>query len=629
MSAQLGINGTIIELDEEITYNFQVSDVSDLSLSKSNYTSSFKIPRTKDNTNFFEGLGLPADRSEYPYRINNCDCLDNFTIVYTGTLVILKTEELYYNATVINGVFDIVTILGDKTFFELDFAKNAPPKTPLEVRNKLNRNNNPDSAYILANYGGKTNAVRDNIGFLNVDCMVPAYSITYLLDQIFAYAGFEYELQIPEGDTANQFLTFPMPAYLEIGVEGERYVRAVKTYQLIDTTAPNTEIANYRSWSITNVQSAFFVQHTDNWSFRCITSGDYLIIFEKFLVSFGIALQGELGYQGTYPVLVNVFVNNINIGLFESDIQAVDEEKYRTIYNFQVGDILSFSISRGGGIAFDRRIQTTIQNITLNISELEYDEEKLDDVFSMKMTDYVKEFMNRFMLVGLQNQNKVTFIRLSDIINGTEAIDWSDKFIDRTEEKYDLGYAQNNWFRHSYDVEGSSYNDLNVTSNNQNIPFTKDVIKSSIYTPSERVVPYFLGGNPSNIYQSLLFRTFALDGDKRITLNRNFWIQSLAGTRTVRLGSQFFPSTEVITTEAHIGEYNAKFINNVHWRRLSAILDFTKVHTVNLNLSLIDIVNLDLSKPYYFNQESARFMLSKLQYKKGEPSRAEFVKINN
>ena len=52
-----------------------------------------------------------------------------------------------------------------------------------------------------------------------------------------------------------------------------------------------------------------------------------------------------------------------------------------------------------------------------------------------------------------------------------------------------------------------------------------------------------------------------------------------------------------------------------------------KVHEIEVTPALSDVLHLDLRKIYYFGQEAAFYILNKLTYNTGSPSKGEFLKI--
>ena len=52
------------------------------------------------------------------------------------------------------------------------------------------------------------------------------------------------------------------------------------------------------------------------------------------------------------------------------------------------------------------------------------------------------------------------------------------------------------------------------------------------------------------------------------------------------------------------------------------------LNEIELNLSLIDIIELDLTRPYYIKKEGQYYILNKITFQKGQTTIGEFIRIN-
>lgn len=633
MSSQIAIGGHVIELESEITYNLQIADVGDVSKSKSNYTSTFQIPRTIDNVAFFDGLGVPADFSDAPYSVMDAVCMNNYNVVYRGTLVILKTDSLYYHATVISGAFDFFTLLGDTRFSDIDITEIIHEKTQLTVSNRITTLRD-DFNYFASIFAQSEDAQRWTDG-INVDAMAPAVNLRYLLDKAFEFTGLEYTL--PAGielAMQDEYLTFPYPPFLEVGNDSNERMTArrqggagivVPSTQTFDSPVAKGQYGSFDSV----VGLGFYASAPLTINFE--TSGQFLIVFNRF-----VAFQHLLGDPASSPVRVRIRRNTVILGEFDSRLPTdPPEEAFRTTGNFNLFNTLQIEfIGQSQGTVQPTVIE--IQDIDLRIYDTSITTEGVQRIFGLSIKTFVKEFMYRYALIPVQRPNGIDFISMGDILNA-EPIDWSDKYMERTEESYDIGYAQNNWLKHRYAADGENYYDRNVQSRNQNLLGTKDIIQSEFYAPSktkELLTIYDRGGVTQQV-SSRQWHTYDVtkkeDSADIKTENRHFFVhldRYPLNNQRIAIASSSLPGDLVYqTTHANVGEFRAAFNETPFWSFLSRLTSTPRVHNILLNLNIGDINGLDMTRPYYFEQEAAYYILNKVQYTNGQPARAEFVKI--
>lgn len=636
MAVQIGFRDFLVEVDDYITYNFQTASVGDLSLARSNYTSSFNIPRTLENQEFFDGLGIPSDTSQRPYVASHVNILDEYAIVYSGTLVVLKTTREYYQCTVISGTFDFFNFLGDKTFADIDISSIVHSKTKETVRDRIT-NTNLDYAYFVGAFADFQNF---DLG-INVDAMAVGVKLQYLLDRIFAFAQMSYSL--PSSLVLdNEFMTFPYPPYPEVVSGGSISFSVNKTSQGLAVQGQLNDDqyrSTYGNWSSSS-GSGFTLSGFD---LVCNTPGQYVISFAQCIVQ-----AQTLSGNDPEPVVCRLVstTNRYIIGQFTTDtINSFDgNPTFQTAYNFSPGEVMrvEFYYQTPG-----REVrQVLFSSIVLNMQSMSISPDGLRRIFGFGLSDFIKEIMYRYALIPFMDGNTVEFVRLEDVVQNvisiadpSNSIDWTDKYIQREEESYDIGYSQNNFLRHKYVDGGVDLYDRNIQSNNQNLSSSQTIIDSKVFAPpleTSEVIPH--GLTPSDTVQSRRWITYDVtlndDGSSATvkTENRNFFvrIESVSPAKRIRLTSSSLPGSpvEILPNRWNLGTYTAGFIDSAPWNSLRNLIINTRQHIIALHLNNDDVRKLDQTKPYYFQQENAFYVLSKLQYKKGSQAKGEFIKIN-
>lgn len=625
MATQLNIDGNIIELEENIAYNIQTADIGDFSKLKSNYTSSFNIPKTQQVVRLFEGLGIPSDTSGVPYRIMNVQCLDDYTIVYEGTLVVLETTSLYYKSTVISGVQDLAAILGSRTFY--DIGLRLLEKTIANVLNNSVGTSGilPDTVFALADYGGIFYRNGTSELQVNVDNQVQSFSIQYLFDLVMNEAGFSYTLP-PTVSTEGEYLTFPLPPALNNWSQrGDRYLRAAKTTAIIDRQVLGTfEIGGYKEWNSRSVDTAFITTNGD-WQFRIQTSGTYIISVPLIVGRYREwDVVNDEPTSDWLPLLAKINVNGVEYDRFftRQDYSSVtNSDQYQTVIQLSSSDILELTIHRDPRREGMPPVHYDLNEAYLEMWELENSENAERTSLGMTLVDFLREFTYKYALMPIQSGTHIDFISYYDIFENWDVVDWSDKYIERTSETYTLDYNQNNWLRHSYVQEGEDEFDLNLRTGNMNRPPTKDLIVSKVFAPS------IVQGRE-------VFETFTatVDDNNKVNYgfsNRRFFIRvTREGFTTTRFYSNTMPGSQTVNSRySWVASYDAAFRDNDRWKAVSRMLSNLRVHNINLHLTTVDMTQVDVSKLYYFEQEQAYYLLSNLQYTKGKETKAQFIKV--
>lgn len=614
MSAQLNIRGNIIELEEQITYNFQVGDIADFSAIKSNYTSSFKIPKTQDVVQLFEGLGIPSDMSRLPYTITGVQCLDDYTIVYEGSLIILRTDSLYYHSTVISGAKVFSDAIAGLTLFDV-VGSEITNKTPSNVLAKLRDTGSSPTKYLYADYGGEREISGRN-GAIDIDLLAESVSIQFVLDAIFSLAGFSYSLPTAL-DLTDEYITLPIPPLIEYAGLGLLVVDAVKGTQPPIEINPGDEISGYRNWDSVSLDNVYFNQ-AGTWNFTCFFPGDYVILFKEIIARASLSMTGDTGWE---PMRVRVLVNGNIIGEFTATVNlSENNEVYRTVVGLNTGDVVEVMLRRPTGMLQTQRVRYQVSLIDFNIHPVESQTDKLRDVLDLSLTDFIKEFCYRYALIPIHDGNSINFIGFHDIIDNWNVLDWTDKNIDRTEEGYTLGYGDNNWLRHSYVNDIDAHYDLNVPSGNKNEVADNDIIVSKIFAPNlnRRFETYESEEKNDGEYVTK-------------THKRYFWISRTTRftTEELRVASRTVPGYIVsVGGFLNFAEYTAAFSDSERWRSLERIIQGLRVHKIDLHITTVDVSELDITRIYYFEQEQAYYMLNRLAYTKGQVTNAEFVKVN-
>src|SRR5690606_21337708 len=246
-----------------------------------------RIPRTTENVRIFEGLGIPADSSNVPYRITNVQCMDNYVIVYEGSLIIMNTDNLYYHCTILSGINDLGSILGDYTLHDV-LQDDVLLKLPSVVGERIiSTSPSPVTYFTLNRFGGVRNIPEKENG-INVDTIAQSFEIKYIMDEIFNLAGFTYTLPASI-DLTDEMLTVPLPPVLGYIMDGEFNIRAERFVGTTNISPPvdNPSVQGWNLWVYGMGGGVEMVNETnpdaDTRYIRFISSGNYIIRIPQFI----------------------------------------------------------------------------------------------------------------------------------------------------------------------------------------------------------------------------------------------------------------------------------------------------------------------------------------------------------
>lgn len=638
---ELRINGQLVELPQkgdEIKITRQISDVFDLSVVANSYTNAFNIPKSQNNTAIMQYLGMPGDNSGIPYSRNEANVkFHGFDVISLGWLNVSETTD-DYKVSVIDGMIDFFKAIEGKTIgVDLDLSNFTHVKT---MENIVNSYNNPYYNYIIAGYNGQTRtgagAFPSFVRAINIDVLVPSFSVRRLFDLIMSTYGYTWESTELSEFINGLYITYPTPpiyeeneedivAELDKGLWVEKPVKIGSRYV----------VPSQNSWTTSDVSEG---QLINNWSYEIGTSSSY---------KFNLKTQAYAKYQfnGSIdrPIYVEVAKNGNSIITIETDPFEIKESEVSVFC--QAGDIITVTHYvllrvRGGKLLYRIHHKET----HLDIYRIDSGDVTPVTAFnSFKITDFIKELLYRTGLVPIVNNitRRITFVTINSRIDRDTAIDWTDKYIGRVKENYLKGsYAQKNWFKMKYNTVGDTRNDGVINVNNENIEGEKTLVTSLFYSPDEGLdyvldtedVPTYIpiipmwqkelsedeNGNPAVSYQPMTDRFYFVRKESKTSPN-GWALASDVIEGETETNTLWFANLE----NTLLGQ-----LVNTHYSEYAKIFQNFRSHDIELALGLEDILSLDLTKPYYFAQEGSYYILNKVVYQQGKRSIAEAVKIN-
>src|SRR5690606_13263307 len=131
-------------------------------------------------------------------------------------------------------------------------------------------------------------------------------------------------------------------------------------------------------------------------------------------------------------------------------------------------------------------------SLEIKIDQVEFEETDFEDAFKdLTPKEFVKDVMQRFALTPIVDkyENNIKFYRLDEMLDKSKAIDWTDKYVERTNEAYTYdNYAQSNIFQHKYTEEAESYANGVLSVFNENLDESNVLVSSKYFAPESELV---------------------------------------------------------------------------------------------------------------------------------------------
>lgn len=626
-----------IKETEKVTYTIQVQDLADVSSVASSVTTSFKLPKTKNNYEALKSLSLPSDTSNLPYLKNVCK-LYNFgtTLIDNGWLKINNSDEESFNVNIENGIIDFFKAIEGKTIGnDLDLTDTNHNKDLITVINSFERN---DYTYIIADYNGLNTYLKGGVNYINVDYLVPSLNSKYIWDKIFTSIGYTYSGSVFNSELfTNLWVTYPKAPpteaddeqlpdpVLRLSTNKTGNIEFVEdlTYDIIEF-----DLENVTTNDNDFLNNKLIVKHTGTYSLKSIIDGyaDYVVTNNH---------GDEDGSEKSF-LLPALRINGV-IKLFSND----------DTLNLKQGDIVEFLCTwyglSGSYIVRIREIVFNSYDFKLyQISQqvVDFGSEFLD----VSLSEFIKEIMMRFALtpfIDVENKH-IKFLTLSERINTNNVKDWTDKFVRRTDENYIYkDYAQRNWLKHKYNDENATFNNGFLSVSNQTLQPQKDLYSSKFYSFNNEITSFYdsdFTNNSFPIWNREIKETInndttpptkTYDVNYKGLSNRFYFIRRKILPKTINIGSQLLRIEETANDVAIVDTKNLSYSDAVNnYKDFVKVLNDTRIHEIELFLNINDLLDLDLESLYYFSQENQYYILNRITIDlTNNINKGEFIRV--
>lgn len=664
------INGKRLDLSdaEKIVQSFSLFDIDDITSRQAEYTNTFNVPKTTNNINIIKNSDYMNSTDEFPYSKVPAVILINEFPYKRG---FIELEEIadeislrFYSGNV--GFYEFIK---QRSLKDIDANNNPTLITNWTLFDVVNlRAETSGVIYPLINYNGMS----DTGNVVDVRRLLPSYYKLSLLEAMAIDAG--YTLQndlVGDALTALQNDIVPTSSNkLEMSAEDIALASYSGTMEANTNDVEGRFFGNY-NWSFSAYQNVthdvvtgykthqFSTYASGNENlyynfpngldyYKCNLGGEYTFDFdilgraEFYMVwdsiplyewrseaTYFLTINGVIRYtigtisihtgQGNlYNVLApeDTFTGSATINLNNGDICRIQSKIKTTIAvgNFQgvihnthyakvftkAGSSAGFTLN--SGLVFGSQ---------LNPSQC---------LPNIKQNDFLKDTCVRYCILPFVDEdNKIVYLKpFGDILdNIPNAVDWSDKVDETNEPKinFKIGdYAQRNLYKHKEDkfVPNIPYgSDSLFTISNLNLPVEKTIYESP-FAPSETQTKL---DTSEMIYIDLHDGNgFNNDIQPRTCYIRhvNRSIDYTDGTSTTSVTTDV-PHTWFISDDRTYSAGWQKTLLTDYSTQLIGILQTPKVLTIDIRLTLIDILKLNYFYPVYLKQYNSYFFISEIE----------------
>lgn len=614
---ELWLDNKLVELPvKKVSQTYQINDLAELRDRQLNYTNRFTIPPTPENIKVMNYLNTPGNNSSKPYvKVPARFVAQGIELMAEGYANVKKSSSKGYDVNIYDGNASLYETLKGKRLSQLNWTDLNHYLNLATYKASLT--NTEGYIYALGNFGVS------GLSTINIERQAPSVFIKTIWDKIFSDAGFTYEGDIFSDSNFTSEVITPTKGYTPDNT-GE-------TETSLGSVQSNTVSRNETQTDPVFYEDKFGISSSGGLTQSFISNNGIDIAFDGIL---------KLDIASTHT-LTNGYAT-ISIKKNGSNILAIGLEDGSSInknteYNIIVenGDRLEFFLSSGTIEPSDPEFEFYQINVgcSFNIDLDEISGGQFIDFSNImpdtSQIDFVKDVMQSY---GLMFQTKrkskhYIFKDIESLLNDrSTAEDWSNKILDIGSESYKFGsYAQENYMRYKYeeDVEEPTH-DGRLDIDNENLQ-TEKTLFTSLYVISKQQGTK--NGEP--IY---LVPIWELDDDN-VTVNN---IESaMRKFRVNRVNGSFnFSKTGVAGSDSFSGDIPYLSLVNLdydfyignYYPALNRALDRQNIRTSILNLSIVDIYNLDFFKLKYIKQLGQYFYLNKVSnYVVGKPVQCEFV----
>jgi len=656
MQVDIYINEEKLDTDAntKIAETRQVNDFFDVKDRQISHTNTFKLPKTPRNISILKGMGMIANTSLTPYRVQKVNIYrEGIQTIFNG-IGYFKPTTGTFNLYVYSENINLFDEIGDKKIADL----NTQP-----LYHNLNPNtwqasfNNPNYVYAVVDYGKLDGAIEINY-------QIPSLYVKYIWNKIFNENGFTYSYKGRGGrQDFNPFLKdewdelaitidegFPEPKEsvdpirkLEIFKNQTRLFEAQTiTFlgQIIGVNDLTGEITEYLRFG-----SVFDPDGLHKYSSSIFSNRSRIVIKEDGFYN----LKAIGNFYNLQTENAAMYIEKDNVNLFTISDDFPDQQSQigfsKTVYLKELDEIYLKVITLPidnliAEYSYDISVQLFLDN---NVSAVNFS----SYLSKLKQKDFIKDVMHHYGLMFRRKQKNYEFISFEEILNpladysnydalanDTVFEDWSKKYDSLIEDNTKIGrYARKNLFKYKYDNPEDTFADGVIQVDDQTIGDQVTLIQRPYKAPenSTNVID-------GNFLKECVFYTKQYDEDgnlKSVKAKKTtpffFRVKKVNTTIQFRLAGAVGSSP--FTGDVPIMSFQGLSWSSILSDRYAAfenMINYGNKLKVGVFLSILDMNTLDFFKLKYIKQLGGLYYLSKpIQFTNSKTTTVELIKIRS
>lgn len=586
MEQEIYIGNSKLELGEEIvSRTLQVNDFAEIQNRQSNFSKSIKIPKTYKNSYILSRLGFVGNTSTFPYIVNTVKyVLSGIELFNGGKMVLKSTDENYYNAVIYDGNISMSSLFGSDTLADLNFSSYNHNLTLQVYFDSFS--NSGGYIYGCPNIGL---SLSDTLNGGTLSTSTPSFYIHTLFNMIFSERGWSIS-----GDILSDQNFLSRTTTMDEGFDNTLVVSQTTVSSGNDDTTYDEESPTQNSGQFGI--SSYFATSTGVHKIEVSGSVNNTYGNSRFAVYIDRLFGGYISsVDGTIFSDVSVYAlsgQEIEIALDWSG--SFDGSGATNVYKWEARAVIVYTIKKDNSY-FDINFE--------------------DIIGSTKQIDFVKDVMQRFNLSfnKKRNEDEFEFIQAGTFLEDlSNAEDWSEKFVQKKNESYALSYGQTNTVKYIYDDSGNDFADGKFNLANVNLVDSKvlftTLFKASVLVENKYTLAYWNEAEEPKQDGLRIFKPYTATVEFfEIKINKDEPQIRVSNRATNQLSIKCFTFAE-LSYQDEIDDSYTEFIS---------VLGKYKSIKLDVNLSIIDIYQLDFFKLKYFSQLGAYFYLNKVSGFKG------------
>ena len=605
MADILYINNNKIELGfSSVPRTLQINNFGEVGNIQSNFSGNIKIPKTPKNVLNMEMLGVAGGTSNIPYSEISAKYISNgIEMVSSGKGVIIDSLPGFYSFVFYDGNINMASLLGSETLADLDFSSYNHKINPTNILGSIT--NTDGYIYDFTPFIEDATPWRTNI---SENLAVVLFYIHTLFEIIFTQKGFTVS-----GDVLNDAEFLDRVMTMNKGQSQELKEDRVNVYSNLVSGIVN----------VTQPSSAYSAVVG---SYIVADSIEHEVYFDGIIDSFSGISSAQLVVYNELAI-----VDTINVS---DGVSITGTSNFTPIFGANITILFECVLAADGGDfsgSWDNDYTIKIDTVSDEYYQMNFEEV----IGSMKQIDFVKDVMQRFNMSFKTSMDSLDFefIDSQRLLNGDGGVeDWSDKNPEEKRTRYVSKYASENVAKYMYDNTDDDFADGYFYLQDVNLSKTKTILTSTmkasvLITEPEPTVshPYYemflWKENTPNIF------TPNNDGNRIFKISRPYTttrVLIFMTTNTTLLSDTSETDVPIMTFEGL--SYQDEINNN--YPLFVNLLQKYEIKTISINLSLLDVYNIDFFKIKTIKQLGGRFYLNKISnFKEGQKTNIEIIKI--